>query len=343
MAMAFRMNKALMLCCALRRASSLEAAAETCASDIEQDEVGFLQNSGPTRSPVKLHGYCKDECQNGGHCVPGFNFCLCKGGWRGPDCSTPTDLMRDEIYHLSGRQAQCNMHVEIFPYMEADLWGTAYQGWEKCAGKAQSPVNLQRKSSEEKVQHEPLATNYSLSHHEDYVENTGHGLEMKGNFGTLTIEGVVYASSQFHFHHPSEHRVHGRQAAMEMHIVHSNNAGVGAVVGILFDLGEENECLKSVLSAPAPRAGCEKQVPRVDLRCFREQLTGNYWSYTGSLTTPPCSEGILWTVMERRATISQSQLDVFKSRYHMNARPTQPLNGRKETFHRIDIEHVSDS
>lgn len=238
-------------------------------------------------------------------------------------------------YSNGGNEEECGNGFTSYPYEQPELWGTAYEGWETCGGQQQSPINIVTHHCRKTTVLGPkLKTNYHGSgSDEDYVENNGHALEVEGDFGTLDLSGKIYNVANIHVHSPSEHTINGEPAAMEMHIVHTGSNGI-AVVGILFDLGKENQCLSRVLSTP-PRAGCEKSVGNIDLSCFAKELSGPWWSYSGSLTTPPCSEGLAWQVMQRRATISKAQLKAYRTRYLNNARPTQPLNGRKVTFHKV--------
>jgi carbonic anhydrase len=225
-------------------------------------------------------------------------------------------------------EADCHKDFKVFPYVQAHLWGTSYEGWEQCGGLNQSPINLGTPTQT------VASPKLDVKYHEKLVPSTmnnGHSVQVEGDFVQLTLGSAEYDSAQFHFHHPSEHQVNGRQAVMEMHIVTKGEHGV-AVIGILFDLGAHNHCLMEALARP-PKAGCEKHVGPTDLHCFHRQLTGPWWSYNGSLTTPPCTEGISWNVMKRRATISWHQLQKFETRFSANARPVQPLNGRNLTLH----------
>jgi len=219
----------------------------------------------------------------------------------------------------------CGLGFTVYPYIQPQLWGHSYEGWEKCAGQSQSPINLENATR----QTGRLRENYQRAKNLR-VLNDGHSLKVRGLFGTLRVGCCEIPSIQFHFHTPSEHQVNGKPYDMEMHIVHSGGAGGTAVVGIFFKVGSvENQCLKSVFWAPAPRAGCDKFIGDIDISCFFDkQWDGQFFQYTGSLTTPPCTEGVQWYVRKTPIIISRAQLDVLQTRYIMNARPVQPLNGR---------------
>ena len=147
---------------------------------------------------------------------------------------------------------------------------------------------------------------------------------------TLEAEGDTFNLSQYHFHSPSEHRIDGEAFPLEAHFVHKNSNGDIAVVGLLFRLGEKNEIL-SVLGEAAPKKAGET-VPYA--HTLAEVLTmstrdiTSYYRYSGSLTTPPCSEGLRWYVIPMAATISKEQVDNYIALIGKDARGPQPINAR---------------
>lgn len=322
--------------------ASLGFAADVCHNSTgECDEVGLLQHARRSGHDATVGAAaaseCRPACKNGGRCILRSKYCLCNPGWRGEDCSEPTELRPPNRTHRDRGDAEtCGLGFTVYPYIQPQLWGSAYDGWETCAGRRQSPINIICTKANI-VSGPKLQTDYGTSmERPDHVENNGHALEVPGNFGNLTLGRLVYDTLNVHFHSPSEHTLDFKPAAMEMHIVHQDSrTGKIAVIGIFFDIGAPNACLKRAFSAPAPRAGCEKPIGRFDLSCFDEQLSGPWWSYTGSLTTPPCTEGLSWNVMKKRATISLGQLKVFKTRFVKNARPVQPLNLRQVTYNLV--------
>lgn len=228
--------------------------------------------------------------------------------------------------------SMCDSNFQVFPYIQPQLWGTAYKGWEQCEGKSQSPIDLRTKGNVRSGK--PLDQDFAAGGRHLRVKNQGHSLQVDGDFGGVTFNGKRYESLQFHSHHPSEHTVHGRHSQLELHIVNAAADGSNAVVGIMFNLGLPNKCLEKYLAPPAPRAGCDRKIGTLDLSCFAHQLSGPYWAYNGSLTTPPCTEGVQWIVMQRHATLSLDQLRVMRSVFMLNARPPQPLNDRTLSLYR---------
>ncbi len=145
---------------------------------------------------------------------------------------------------------------------------------------------------------------------------------------TMDLNGVDYNLLQFHFHTGSEHTINGTQYPMEVHLVHQNDAGELAVVGIMFEEGNENAFLKNFSdNLPAAKDDNYSSTTKVNAGDLIPS-TGGYFTYSGSLTTPPCSEIVTWIVMKNPIQISASQIENFHTIMHDNFRPTQPLNGR---------------
>lgn len=147
----------------------------------------------------------------------------------------------------------------------------------------------------------------------------------------ITLDGTRFELRQFHLHTPSEHTIDGEPAAMELHLVHQSAEGRLAVLGVLLELGRENAALSGFFDAIPAAAAATSSVAPQPVQINPAHLVPA-WSdlirYDGSLTTPPCSEGVLWTVYERPRTISKAQLGAFTAVHPENSRPVQPLNGR---------------
>jgi carbonic anhydrase len=163
-----------------------------------------------------------------------------------------------------------------------------------------------------------------------HIINNGHTAQIAIPSGSsMTLDGMTYPLKQFHFHSPSEHTVDGVADAMEMHLVHITDDGAIAVVGVLLTESEENAALKGVLEAIPVTAGPEQEVTgSADLNALLPAQRTSY-RYSGSLTTPPCSEGVQWLLMTERQTVSTAQVEAFRKVFIMDARPVQPLNDRQ--------------
>lgn len=211
-------------------------------------------------------------------------------------------------------------------------WGKLSEEYVLCeAGKSQSPVDISIANQSQlnpEAELPPIQFNYKLI--DLTVKNNGHTIQVDYPPGSeIMLDGNKYNLLQFHFHTPSEHTVDRIAAAMELHLVHQNAEGKLAVVGVLIEEGEENYFLQQIWDH-LPESEGEAEVKGVKINA--ENLLPNnraYYSYSGSLTTPPCSEGVSWNVLKTPIQASSEQIEQFMEIYQMNARPVQPLNRRK--------------
>lgn len=207
-------------------------------------------------------------------------------------------------------------------------WGEIEDTYKICqTGRNQSPVNI---DSTLKAQIAPLLTHYTDG--PITLLNNGHTIQavMKsGAQDSITLDNVPYTLQQFHFHAPSENTVQGKHYAMEMHLVHTNAEGEIVVVAVMFDKGEANQELDDLWrNMPTTAEQNTALKPNLDINKLLP-TNKSYWRFSGSLTTPPCSEGVIWVVLKEPMTLSDSQLAKFTRTMHRdNNRPVQPLHGR---------------
>jgi carbonic anhydrase len=201
-------------------------------------------------------------------------------------------------------------------------WGSLSPAWAACAtGKQQSPIDL---ASPKLVSLPPLTVDESATTFT--LENNGHTVQARpARPGTVTVGGVSYALEQFHAHHPSEHTVSGERFPLELHLVHKDPAGKALVLGILVREGPSNEALEPLWSK-LPGSGVAT-VGEVSLAGVIPS-DRRYQTYRGSLTTPPCTEGLTWVVLREAITMSSAQIDAFARLFPDNSRPVQPLGDR---------------
>lgn len=208
----------------------------------------------------------------------------------------------------------------------ATHWGALEPGFETCArGAQQSPIDIRNA-----VPTALPALQFGYGSAAPTIVNNGHTVQVNlppGN--TLTLDGQRFELLQFHFHTPSEERVAGKQSAMVAHFVHRDADGHLAVVAALIQPGKSNAGFESVLAHLPPHAGETLTVDglQLDLAALLPAAQG-YYDFEGSLTTPPCSEGVHWLVLRQPVTVSAAAIRKFRSLYAANARPVQPLNGR---------------
>jgi carbonic anhydrase len=162
------------------------------------------------------------------------------------------------------------------------------------------------------------------------IVNNGHTIQVDAvGSDVLVIGNDRYVLQQFHFHTPSEHMVDGRAYPLEVHFVHQTAGGKLAVISMMFEEGAENAALTPYWSRMPKSAGPPIDLGKggVDIRKILPTRLDVY-RYTGSLTTPPCSQGVSWLLLKEHATASRTQIEAFRSLMRHDNRPTQPLNGR---------------
>jgi carbonic anhydrase len=162
--------------------------------------------------------------------------------------------------------------------------------------------------------------------------NNGHTVQANASTpaNSIVVEGKEYKLAQFHFHTPSEHQFNGEHYDMELHLVHQDANGKLAVLGVMIQEGKQNEKLASVWEA-LPQEETENDVSvdePVDLQALLPADQTSF-HYNGSLTTPPCSEGVKWIVFEQPMEMSKEQIQAFQQIFPDNHRPVQPLNERE--------------
>ena len=208
-----------------------------------------------------------------------------------------------------------------------DVWGQLNPDYVLCAeGTMQSPIDLADAMGsalpEIMFNYQPSAMS---AHH------NGHTIDVApAEENWIEIDGERYDLLQFHFHAPSEHTVAGEFFEMEMHLVHRNEAGTLAVVGVMIAQGEGNAAFDPLWAQLPAAAGETNQVENAAIDAG-DLLPGDRqtYRYDGSLTTPPCSEGVKWNVLTTPIELSEMQIAAFKAVVHTNNRPVQPLNERE--------------
>jgi carbonic anhydrase len=207
-------------------------------------------------------------------------------------------------------------------------WGGLSADFKSCRiGMQQTPINLKTAVSgragvlQSSFQPMPLT-----------ILNNGHTIQVVCAPGSHTVIGNdTFNLVQFHFHHPSEHLLSGKVSEMELHFVHKADDGRLAVLGVFIQIGAENAALKPIWASMPMSAGEPQKVgTMIDPASLLPG--GRYFRYSGSLTTPPCTEGVLWTVFETPITASGEQIRKFASLFPLDARPVQPLHGRTVTL-----------
>jgi carbonic anhydrase len=209
------------------------------------------------------------------------------------------------------------------------FWGQLDPAWEACAagGGKQSPININRVRLDRKLR--PL--NLSLKATPIALVNNGHTIEEEYEPGSnLAFGGTTYQLQQFHFHTLSEHTIGGWRGVMEQHAVFKDDrAHKVAVVSVLYKIGHKNPFLAKLSAAglPMKEGNTVSSAGEVNLA---KALTdpGAYYTYAGSLTTPPCTENVTWFVLKQPAELSAAQFNSFQKILGNDFRPLQERDGR---------------
>ena len=208
-------------------------------------------------------------------------------------------------------------------------WGSLSEEYSSCSeGERQSPIDITAPLSGDA----PVVS-FGYSRDGKVLTNTGKFVKVKHDGSSRMLLGErEYTLVEAHLHNPSEHTIDGASFALEMHLVHERESGEIAVVGVLYRLGEADPIIQAIIdAAPQPGETAEPALP-LEPNDYLPAKRGHY-SYTGSLTTPPCTEGVEWLVMSQIREASQEQVRQIASLTGggTNNRPVQPLGSRRIT------------
>src|SRR4249919_2261514 len=204
-------------------------------------------------------------------------------------------------------------------------WASLDPKFSACAGRNQSPIDLGHFIEAELP---PIRFAYKTGGHA--FINNGHTVQVDYDVGSdISIDNIDFELKQFHFHAPSENLIDGKSFPIEAHFVHSDSQGNLAVVAVMFVQGQSNPALEKLWThmpvKPEDRQDLSPEVPAADLL----PASRDYYRYEGSLTTPPCSEGVRWLVLKQPVSASAAQIQqLMKVLGHPNNRPVQPIGAR---------------
>ena len=207
-----------------------------------------------------------------------------------------------------------------------DAWSQLDPTFGLCQqGGSQSPVDLKG------ALRVPSLTGLKLDYASTRVKvaNNGHTFQVNVDKGSaLTIDGKRFELVQFHFHTPSEHTVDGKSYPMELHLVHQAADRNLAVIGVILVEGGPNATLARFWERLPKQPGEVDTGQSIEVKDLLPRSTDDYFTYAGSLTTPPCTESVRWIVLQQPISIARAQVEKFRAVFPNNARPVMPIGAR---------------
>jgi carbonic anhydrase len=225
-----------------------------------------------------------------------------------------------------GQEAHASGHEwDYGPDHGPGRWGALKPEFATCkSGHQQSPIDVEKT---QKSDLPALAFDYRPSPLR--IVDNGHTIQVDYAPGSsVRVGGREYALKQFHFHRPSEETIHGKRYEMSVHLVHADPAGRLAVVAVLLEKGQEQPLIRELWKdLPAEKDKEEARAVEIDVASLLPPDHG-YYTFEGSLTTPPCSENVTWFVLKQPVPVSPAEVARFSKLYAHNARPVQPVYDR---------------
>lgn len=208
-----------------------------------------------------------------------------------------------------------------------ERWGSMTTEFDTCAsGQSQSPIDIAAVTVK-------ALPEISVDYQDSPLQIADDGRTIQVNYragSSITVGDRKFELLQFHFHSPSEHTLGGKRYPLAVHLVHHHAEGGFAVIEVMMQEGAANTLIDTLWTMLPTGKGLEKTVDTMMISAAKLlPADRTYFSYPGSLTTPPCKENVSWMVMAQPTTVSARQIERFRSRYKGNSRPVQPLNQRR--------------
>jgi len=239
--------------------------------------------------------------------------------------STPKPSKKSSPGGSSQKEKHTEVHKADWDYANPNEWGSLSENYHLCKnGKRQSPIDI---TETKRARLGRISFNYRTGPKE--IINNGHTIQVnmrKGNY--ISVSGKRYDLLQFHFHSPSEHTIDGKPTDLVAHFVHMAADGELGVVGVLFKACQENSTISQIWHKMPHKTGQKNKLSRKIKVLNMFPKNRDYYSYSGSLTTPPCSEGVNWMVLKNTVPVSDSQVKTFTDIIARNVRPVQEKHHR---------------
>jgi len=238
--------------------------------------------------------------------------------------------VKENIIDTEAKQAETSPHWAYSGNEAPENWGYLSEKYTLCkAGKNQSPVDINKEILRDaKLPAIPFDYNMLTP---GTIVNNGHTVQVNmWSGGEITLDGTKFTLKEFHFHTPSENKINGKSFPLEVDFVHFSEDKQIAIVAILFAPGADDKTLINLWKKLPMNKGEEVKLDSHSLKPLEmERKLSNYYRFNGSLTTPPCTEGVRWIVMKRPFHVSKKQVEKLqKALKQPNNRPVQPINAR---------------
>ncbi|KAL0736638.1 hypothetical protein Bca4012_012848 [Brassica carinata] len=237
---------------------------------------------------------------------------------------------------LAADETETAFHYKMGEQADPSKWSMTKKEWKICGtGKRQSPIDLSPEIARLVHNSTKLIQTY-YKPVDATLKNRGYDIMVSwdDDAGKIVINNTDYQLVQSHWHAPSEHFLNGERLAMELHMVHKSEEGHLAVIGVLFREGAPDAFISRIMGKINSIANIqdgEATIGELHPKDFGWDLR-KFYEYSGSLTTPPCTEDVIWTIINKVGTVSREQIKVLvdarRGGYEENARPAQPLNNR---------------
>ncbi|CAN8297979.1 unnamed protein product [Cochlearia groenlandica] len=246
---------------------------------------------------------------------------------------------------LAAEETETEFHYKAGEAADPSKWSSIKPEWKICGdGKRQSPIDLSPRIARVVHNSTELIETYYMPV-QATLENRGYDIMVswEEDAGKVVINKTDYKLVQSHWHAPSEHFLNGQRMAMEFHMVHKSAEGHLAVIGVLFREGEPNAFISRIMdkiTAVSEIQNGKVTIGKIDPREFGWDLT-QFYEYSGSLTTPPCTEDVVWTIINKVGTVSREQISILvdarRGGFEANARPAQPQFDRMVYLNEQDV------
>lgn len=284
-------------------------------TDLDQGTLGSLRQTARSKQATTLRSRLV-------RCMGVFVLVLCV-----ISCDEEKRVAEQEVTPSRAHDEPLRVHWDYMGIEGPEHWGLLSEAYMTCeAGDRQSPINIettQKPQSQQTIKFQYAPTRI-------FEVNNGHTIQVSHESGCKAdLNGRPYRLRQFHFHDPSEHHIDGKTFPMEMHLVHQDAGGQILVVAVLMETGSDEPVLTKLWDWLPDQIEREVSLPlKTNIGAILPE-NPQFYSYSGSLTTPPCTEGVKWIVLKEPIAIAKQDVEKFVEIIGYSARPVQPVGDRQ--------------